>query len=60
MNIQFAAALSAVAVLALGGTAFGGNHTFKNADFSAELSGASEVPPVVTDTVGEARFQVVE
>ena len=60
MNIRFAAALSACAVLAFTGTAYSGGHTFKNVDFKAELSGASEVPPVDTDTNGEARFKVID
>src|SRR5919106_3511028 len=42
-------------VLALSGVAQGG---FGEADFEAELSGAAEVPPVVTNTTGEAIFIV--
>ena len=60
MKIQFAAAMTAVAVLAFTGTAYSGGHNFKDADFKAELLGASEVPPVVTDTNGEAKFNVID
>jgi CHRD domain len=47
-----------VTVIALSGIAQGGSGTFAEADFKAELSGAAEVPPVETDTTGEARFIV--
>lgn len=45
------------AVLALSGVAQGSGG-FDEADFKAELSGAAEVPPVETDTAGEAKFIV--
>jgi len=45
------------AVMALSGVAQGSGE-FAEADFRAELSGAAEVPPVETDTSGEAKFIV--
>jgi hypothetical protein len=42
-------------VMALSGVAQG---VFDEASFRAELSGANEVPPVETNTTGEARFTV--
>jgi hypothetical protein len=45
-------------VMALSGVAQGGSRTSNEADFRAELSGANEVPPVDTNTTGEARFIV--
>jgi len=45
------------AMMALSGVAQGSGG-FDEADFRAELSGAAEVPPVETDTAGEAKFIV--
>lgn len=45
------------AMMALSGVAQGSGE-FDEADFRAELSGAAEVPPVETDTAGEAKFIV--
>ena len=45
-------------VMALSGVAQGGSGGFSEADFRAELSGANEVPPVETNTTGEAAFTV--
>ncbi len=47
-----------VTVMALSGVAQGRPGGFHEADFKAELSGAEEVPPVETDTTGEAKFIV--
>ena len=45
-----------VTVLALAGAAQGRPKQFSESDFKAELSGDAEVPPVQTDTSGEAKF----
>lgn len=47
-----------VTVLALAGVAQGRSKQFNESDFKAELSGDAEVPPVETDTSGEAKFNV--
>ena len=47
-----------VAVMVLAGVAQGQPRGFNDADFKAELTGAAEVPPVDTDTSGEAKFIV--
>lgn len=50
-----------VVVLLVASAAYGGpGRAFSDADFKAELSGDEEVPPVETDTTGEAKFIVDE
>lgn len=57
MRIKIAVGLTVALVLVLAGVALAQpENSFAEADFVAELSGANEVPPVVTDTTGEARF----
>jgi Cu/Zn superoxide dismutase len=47
-----------VTVTVLAGVAQGQPRKFDDADFKAELTGAAEVPPVDTETSGEAKFIV--
>lgn len=55
---RFLVMAAVVAVgLAAAGVAHGGS--FEDAEFVAELAGSNEVPPVTTDTSGEAKFEVV-
>lgn len=46
------------AMIAMSGVAQGGSGKTKKTVFKATLSGANEVPPVETDTTGEAEFVV--
>ncbi len=53
MNRQLAAAIGLIGLIAASGGASAGGLEFK-----AELSGDQEVPPVVTDAEGDAKFEV--
>lgn len=51
--------VSVAALVTLTTAAYGGSVNFSEADFKAELAGSNEVPPVETDTTGEAKFTVL-
>ena len=51
-QLEFGAVICLVVVIAFASFAYGGSN------FKAKLSGAQEVPPVVTDTTGKAHFHI--